>query len=391
MRIALIIENFNIKAGGNERSTAQIAAGLAQRGHDVTILTGSCGDGDLLPGVRIIAKHKRKSASFIRMVQFAIWARRKIQKEHFDITWSVTPVVPATVFQPHGGTVRETQDRNIALCANKIRKTLKKLEIKFTAKKQGLLFLEKRLPKDPRVKKFVAISSYVSDQFHRHYEIEDNRITLIPNGAQIPVVTDRQKIEFKRQVREKFSVSDGATTFLFPANNPRLKGLSTLLGALQKLVEKNCPAIVFMAGSNSRALHLAVKKAGLLDQVRFVGFIDNMEQMYAGCDVTVLPTFYDQSSLVVIESLMTGTPAITTSFNGAKDFIIAPGAQPRGIVIDDPTDDAALGQAMEDLTDYEFRQRCSQATEGLQEKLDIKHHIDALENLLFSLTESHND
>ncbi len=64
-----------------------------------------------------------------------------------------------------------------------------------------------------------------------------------------------------------------------------------------------------------------------------------------------MPTFYDPSSKVVIESLMMGTPAISTAYNGASDFIAPADGSARGRVIADPSDHRALAQAMIELWD----------------------------------------
>ena len=42
MRLAVVIESFDLAAGGNERSTQQMMDELVARGHDVTLIAGAC-------------------------------------------------------------------------------------------------------------------------------------------------------------------------------------------------------------------------------------------------------------------------------------------------------------------------------------------------------------
>jgi glycosyltransferase involved in cell wall biosynthesis len=107
-----------------------------------------------------------------------------------------------------------------------------------------------------------------------------------------------------------------------------------------------------------------------------------MPELYAAADVTVLPTFYDPSSKVVIESLMLGIPAITTRYNGAAAFVLPEDGPPRGRVIEDPADDAALAAAMIELRDPAVHAACVAATAGLDQALSMKRHVDQLEQVL---------
>ena len=382
MRVALIIENFNQQAGGNERSTAQIAEGLTQRGHEVTIITASCRNRQELPGIRILAQRKTKHASFTRLLAFAVWARKQLRENHFDATWSVTPVVTTDLFQPHGGTVRETLARNIFTCPTTRARLVKRLGIALTPKKQALLFCEKRLARKPEVQKFIAISSYVQEQFVRHYQIPLERIERIPIGAVMPRVDRDEAREVRRHLCLALNIPESATLYLFAAQNARLKGINTLMAALRQVVDQGQQPMLLMAGSRAYQAHAMVNQLELAPYVRVLGFTEQMATLYAGADVTVLPTFYDPCSLVVIESLMAGTPAISTAYNGASDFIAPEGSPLRGRVIADPADATALAKAMIQLADPQTREQCRLATEGLHDQLNIERHIDQIQALL---------
>ncbi|HEX7010699.1 MAG TPA: glycosyltransferase family 4 protein [Phycisphaeraceae bacterium] len=386
LHIAVVIERFDPHAGGAERSTAQIAKELTQRGHRITILTGSSPlevQEDLPAGVEVVSlSQNKKSSSALRLLRFSRWAKEQLEQGGFDTSLSVTMAVPARVLQPRGGTVRETLERNIALRPSLTGRAFKRLMARLDPKQRLLLSLEQRNLADPRVHKIVAVSRYVSQQLQKHYGIDAARIECIPNAAVMPQADEQLKQAWRQQVRESFRVPQEATAYLFAAQNPRLKGFEPLLAATKRLVDQGHQPVLLLAGSFWHGHQAQVEAMGLRDQVRFVRQTRQMPALYAAADVTVLPTFYDPASKVVIESLMMGTPAISTAYNGASDFLAPESGPLRGRVIADPADVDALASAMAELADPQARSQCRSAMVGLGEALSMTRHVDRLEAVL---------
>ena len=318
MRIAVVIESFDPRAGGNERSTAQILDELSRRGHDVTLITGAIKRNDEPEGIETIRLSKRKRSSAARLLRFSRWARQKLDEGRYDTSLSVTMAVPARVVQPRGGTIRETLNRNIALRGGGLPSLKKKIELAVNAKQQLLLRMERRTLADPTVHRVVALSGYVVRQLREHYDYPDDKIAVIPNAAVMPPVDDAQRAAWRAAIRRGFGVADGEVAYLFAAQNPALKGFKTLLHALAAVRERGVPAVVLLAGNFAYAEHKRVVEAGLRSAVRVIGQTAHMQELYAAADVTVLPTWYDPSSKVVLESLMMITPAISTAYNGGE-------------------------------------------------------------------------
>lgn len=383
MRIAIAIENFDPEAGGNERSTAQIAEALRDRGHAVTILTGASPGRVAIEGVEVRAMTRGKSSSVLRLLRFARWAGAQLQRGGFDASLSVTMAVAAQVLQPRGGTVRETLARNIAMRRSPSSRFFKRIALALNPKQQALLMLERRTLASPRVGRVVAVSQYVTEQLANHYQVGDDRIELIPNASVMPAPDPDTLAKWRGQVRQAFGIPEEATVFLFAAQNPRLKGFGTLVPALRRLVDRGLEPVVLLAGKFGYGHQAWVAELGLRDHVRFVGPTRSMPRLYAAADATVLPTFYDPASKVVIESLMMGRPAISTGSNGASDFIEPEVGRPRGRVIDDAADVDALADAMAELCDPVIRAACAAAIDPrLADELSMARHVDRLESVL---------
>jgi UDP-glucose:(heptosyl)LPS alpha-1,3-glucosyltransferase len=381
LRVALVIEQFDPRAGGAERSTAQIAAELLSRGHQVAVITAWCPDHEVVPGVHVVSLDQSLN-SVVGLWRFSRWATRQLAEGGYDATMSVTMAVPAMVLQPRGGTIRETLDRNVALRRDAVSRCAKWLTIRATPKYQAQLAIERRTLMSPAVRRIVAVSQYVADQLARHYRVDESRIDLIPNAAVMPEVDARQREAWRAAVRRGFNVPDDATVFLFVANNPRLKGYDPLLEALRALPSRDVSAVTLLAGELWYSHQAQAVAMGVRDTVRFVRQTRNVAALYAAADATVLPTFYDPSSKVVIESLMMGTPAISTGYNGASDFLTPADAPARGIVVREPWDVAGLTEAMSAMADEPRRRAMAEATRGLAGELSMSRHVDRLEAVL---------
>ena len=382
MNLAVLVGVYDPEGGGAERSTSQIVDHLIDRGHKVTIITGYCSPEVEIPGATIDRFTKKWPSSPWWLWSYARWAQRRVIQGGFDSSLSVATAVPAAVVQPRGGTVRETLQRNIDMRPSAVSRVIKQLLLKLSVKQQMLLMMERKTLKDLKVKRIVALSGYVMKQLKQHYSVDESRIRLIRNAAVAPDIDDKTRHIWRVRVRCGFNISDDALVYVFAAHNPRLKGIDPLLRASKECLDKGIDLVLMLAGKIGYGCQHLATKLGIRDRVRIVGTTNRMAELYAAADVTVLPTFYDPSSKVVIESLMMGVPTISTSFNGASEFICNEGHSPRGRVIDNPADVPALVQAMVDLADPAERRRCTAAMNGLADSLSIGRHVVQLEQVL---------
>lgn len=390
MRIALVIERFAPRAGGAERSSAQIAAELVRRGHEVTVITSwspewDAEDGlqpsEIVPGVSGITMDG-STRSAIGLIAFSKWAKARLDEGGYDVSLSVTMAVPANVLQPRGGTVKETLERTVATRRSSTDRAIKRAFVATSPKYITQLAIERKTLADPRVRRIVAVSRYVADQLHRHYAIDPGRVEVIPNAAVMPTVDAETRAGWRRAVRSAFAVPDDAVAYLFLARNARLKGFDPLLAAARGLEARGVKSVLLLAGDIYHPQQAAVARLDLRDDVRFIRHTNTSAALFAASDVTVLPTFYDPSSKVVIESLMMGVPAISTRYNGASDFLLPEDGPPRGIVVGEPWDVAGLTEAMVAMADPQTRAGFARAAEGLADELSMSRHVDRLEQVL---------
>jgi glycosyltransferase involved in cell wall biosynthesis len=85
----------------------------------------------------------------------------------------------------------------------------------------------------------------------------------------------------------------------------------------------------------------AAVRSGLAQRVKFLGLIDDITDLLSAADLLVSPTRSDTWGLNVQEALCCGVPAIVTRCAGVAERYPA---ELRGLLIDNPDDDAALAE-----------------------------------------------
>ena len=385
MRVAIAIERFDPLTSGIERSTHQIARHLIARGHHITVLCGEAPPDLTLDGGEIVCGHAVNFRHRVSVPAFARWAPKAMAQQRADVTLSMTMACPAMVVQPRGGVIAERLERELAARGGV--PTLRQRAAQWlNLPRQAGLRRERATAANPMVKRFVAISEYVAQQMQKHHAVAANRITLIPNGAELPLLDVHARADARRRVRQAFKVADDSKALLFVAQHSgRLKGIEPLLRATKKLVNQGKNVTLLLAGHITYPQQMLAAKLAIRDRIRMVGPTNEIAQLLAATDLTVMPSYFDPSSKIVIESLIMGVPVVTSRFNGACDFMIAEDGRQRGGIVENPADVDEVAAAMDAMLDPAERARSVAAMAGLDAQLSMTRHVDALENLLLQM------
>ncbi len=140
------------------------------------------------------------------------------------------------------------------------------------------------------------------------------------------------------------------------------KNIGFLLKMLEVLRRSHPDACLVIAGEGpaERELHREVRRLGLTEQVRFVGYLDRQRELpdcYRAADVFVFASRTETQGLVLLEAMAQGTPVVALAEMGTKD-VLSEGEGCR-IAPDDPAAFAAI--VAELLDDAEAHRRLSAA------------------------------
>ena len=337
MKICLAIEKFDPKTGGAERYCWDLAHFLAEKGHEVAVICMKASNHEN-PGIAI---HKIRVVKFpqaLRHLSFAVNHFVKARKMKDWIHYGVGNTFYMDVYQPHGG----------LHAAWFIKESLR-----YSENKRPIIRLIKRVSFKDAVQRYlewwtlrktkpliIAISKMVENDIRAFCGKNPPEIILIPNGIDTQKYTS-EKISRRNEIRKSCGLNENDFVFLFVANNFILKGFGVLVEAFKK-IGKTGVRLLVVGEPDSKSMALAEK---FCEMIIFAGKSAELDYIYPACDCLVHPTYYDACSLVVLEALASGTPAITTSANGAAMFV------ENGIngSIIPPGDSAALADAMKNI------------------------------------------
>jgi len=373
MRIALVIERFDAAGGGRERSTAQIAAGLARRGHDVTVL---CQRGRAPePPVRLRELGRRGATRARRLRNFAEDVRAAAKDGRFDVVHATLPVPGCDVYQPRGGTVPAQAAASLRR-RGPVGRLLARAAAPLNAHRAAMAELETEVVADPRVL-LLAVSEMVAEEFAAHYGRREG-VRVVYNGVDVPDPDDPRRADWRQELRFRLGVGQGDPVFLTVATNFELKGVQETIVAFARWVASrgdDTGARLVVVGRDAPEGYERI--AGLRNVGRMVHFVGPTEEVfryYAAADACVLLSWYDACSRVCLEAARWGIPSITTVFNGAAE-VLASGA---GIVVPSPRDARAVAAGLDELADPSRRAERSRKCLAAGVRLGMDRHVEEL-------------
>lgn len=371
MRIALVAEQVDRRKGGAETSVGEFATHVAGAGMKVCCLT--CGGSASKDGnIEIRPVFSGTGPRWWRYKKYLESAAKVAGCGTFDIVHAIVPCAAADIYQPRGGTVPETQARNLALVGPGLRGSFKRFLQQATLKQRVMAAAEHHLLTKPTPPVVACLSQYVVQQVQNHYGLSGPNVRVIFNGVDPDPSDDAKKQQDRIALRSQWNVDEHQVVFVTVAHNFKLKGVHRLLHAAALASRKGQPLTLVVAGKDTDVPYRRLaKQLGIADRVHFVGPVADVWALYHAADACVLNSYYDPCSRVILEALGAGLPCVTTRYNGASD-VIADGEN--GYVIASPDDVAGLSDRMTLLLDRGRRVRLGQSARLLRSEVSMTRH-----------------
>ena len=373
LKIALVIERMDPQRGGRERSVAEIAAGLARRGHGVSVL---CRSGSLdSPGVEVVALGSAGATRAGRARSFAKAVTEAARREAYDVLHATLPVPGANVYQPRGGTIP-------ALLAAKARRAgalgrlWQRIALPLNRARRLAWKFEKRIVADPGVA-CLAVSQLVAEEFALYYGRREN-VHVVYGGVAVPCVDAEGRASWRAQWRRRWGAADEDVVFVCAATNFELKGVGETVEAFAEFCTARTGAWLVIVGGGSAGPHRrAAERLGVGERVLFEEPVANVFPLYSAADAVVLLSWQDACSRVVLEALRWGLPSLTTRYNGAAELL----ARGAGKVVESPRDRAAVVAALAELADPARRAVMADACRAEADFACNERQVDELERI----------
>jgi UDP-glucose:(heptosyl)LPS alpha-1,3-glucosyltransferase len=215
--------------------------------------------------------------------------------------------------------------------------------------------LERRIYSDEKVS-LAAVSQRTATLLRDYFRRQDVRV--IPNGVDTTHFSPTARLARRAQarLRRKFQETDFVLVLI--GNDWRVKGLDTVLRAMDAL--RDLPVLLIAAGDDSPdSFRETAKSLGIFERCRFEPSREEVLDFYAAADFYVSPTREDSFGLPVAEAMACGLPAITSIFAGVSS-LLRDGVD--SFILRDPYDAKTLATMIRTLCQQaEWRSRMGQA------------------------------
>jgi glycogen synthase len=205
-----------------------------------------------------------------------------------------------------------------------------------------------------RAERVITCSAYMREHVADIYGLEEERISVIPNGIDPSELVPLDDLE---ALRARFARRDERLVLLVG----RLvyeKGFQLALEALPGLIERLGDVRFIVAGSGTaeQELREQARELGLDPYGTFLGWIgdDVLHSLYRIADLTVVPSIYEPFGLVALEAMASGCPCLVADTGGLREVVPHEDVGLR-FRSRDPASLAAMAERL--LTDAELRER----------------------------------
>lgn len=232
------------------------------------------------------------------------------------------------------------------------------------------------------ISRVVALTEEIHSQVVRHSAVTADRVVVFPYG--IDTDTLRPDLELRQKLRKEYDIADHQVVFGVVGRLDPGKGQSVFLEALSEFDDERTIGVLIGEETRGelgyrRELEAQVAVLGLVNRVKFLGYIDDPNGCYPMLDVLVMPSRKETFGLVLIEAMSFGLPAIATNAGGVPEIVVD---GQTGILVP-PEDAQALARAMRRLfEDNELRQEMgNQGRERVVQDYHLNNHMARLEEI----------
>ena len=186
----------------------------------------------------------------------------------------------------------------------------------------------------------VFVSNHLKSYFDTHFRFNDKKVKVIYNGIELHL-KERKK---RDSIRKLLGLRNDDILIGSIGNIREAKGYNYLLEAAARVVKSRPECKFVIVGEGSGKLYddlLAIKKRmHLEDNLFFVGFRQDINEILDGLDIFVLSSISEGFSISTIEAMASGIPVICTRSGGPEE-IVSPGKD--GLLVE-PKDPEALAE-----------------------------------------------
>lgn len=306
MKILHVISYFSPHFGGTVASTYLTCQKLAERGHEVVILTT-----DLEFDMQYAQSIKEvKVIPFRSLLNIGLFIYSPQIKQWLHHNLSSFDIIHMHDFRSyqHAMVVHFARQFKVPCILQARGSVLPFFEKKFLKRCFDFIWGHKILINTQKV---VASTEKEASQY-KVMRVPEEKIVIIPNGIDL---TNYRFLPDKGIIKKRFNIPRENKIVLYLGRIHKIKGIDLLVDAFHyalKVMDNITLVIAGPDGGCQNELQSRVMKLGISNSVVFTGPLYGQEKLsaYIDADVYVLPSVYESFSNTVLEAWICSTPVI---------------------------------------------------------------------------------
>ena len=194
---------------------------------------------------------------------------------------------------------------------------------------------------------------------------------VVPPGVKLGAIPEQDR------ARKQLDISLETPVVLFVGRLTSVKRPDRLINSMFLLLESVPNAVLIIAGEGDLSLHTRELAKNLGDSVRFLGWQDDVERLYAAADIVVLCSDNEGMPVTLIEAASAGLPAVATDVGSTGEVVAH---QKTGLLVG--KSDTALAEGVRIL----LEDRDLLKSMGFAAKARAEKHF-GIEKLIFGYSE----
>jgi glycosyltransferase involved in cell wall biosynthesis len=169
-----------------------------------------------------------------------------------------------------------------------------------------------------------------------------------------------------------------------------IKGVTYLLDAMAEVVQRHPNSLLMLVGKGDEKgeeevkLSKQVENLGIVDNVRFLGWRPDVNEIMGCFDIFVLPSLNEGMGRVLVEAMSAGLPIVASRVGGIPDLVEH---GENGLLVP-PANAGALERAISDLlSDKARRKRMGETGKRMCRPYSVEAMVDKIDDLYSRLVE----
>jgi len=327
----ILFFHFDLQPGGAERVLVNLVNNLDPEKYDITVQTifgkGALHDA-IAPNIKLKSLFNCNSFGGTRHF-FKLFSPKTLHKllirEKYDIEIAFLEQIPTRII----GGCQEKDTKKFTWLHNTANPD-RKLAI---AARSWAEFLETYMSFD----KIAFVSEGARDTFYKYYPVSTPG-EIVHNVVEADIIKRKSY-----EPIEDLTIEDDCLNLCSVGRICGQKGYDRLfrcLGRVTKRTSKKWHLYLIGEGAERDALIAQAIEEGIHDNVTFVGFRGNPYKYVSKMDLFVCSSYFEGYSTAVTESIIVGTPVLTTDCSGMREII---GNTNSGLIVENNEDALTAG------------------------------------------------